>query len=146
MSQSTCTSSIFGIPSASRTRSLVVALVSTALAHAPGHKTADPHALSKPFIFIVGNKARPNPCPPGPFRRGEDGTIWHNKPQHVFGAGSLWYAHAIVTVLGFPVGVSHDAAVAVRTAAPPPALEWGKPRLERGLRKRSVEAPPQGRQ
>jgi hypothetical protein len=109
---------------------MVVALVSTALAHAPGHKTADPHALSKPFIFIVVDIDRPNHCPPGPVRLGDDGTIWHNKPQHVFGAGSLWYAHAIVTVLGFPVGVSHDAAVGVRTAAPPAAFELVKPRLE----------------
>src|SRR6516162_10189845 len=138
MSQSTRTSSIFGIPSASRARSLVVALVSTTLAHAPGHKTADPHSLSKPFIFIVVDIDRPNHCPPGPVRLGDDGTIWHNKPQHGFGAGSLWYAHAIVTVLGFPVGVLHDTAVGVRTATPPAAFELVKPRLERGLRKMSV--------
>jgi hypothetical protein len=112
------------------------------LGHAAGHKTADPYAVMEPVILIAVDIDWPDHCPPDPVRLSHDGTVWHDNPQHVLGTGNVWYANAIVTVFGLPVGIFHDTAVGIRTAASPAAFELVKPRLEWGLRIMSVQIAP----
>ena len=112
------------------------------LGHAAGHKTADPYASIEPVILIAVDIDWPDHCPPGPVRPSDDGTIWHDNPQHIFGPGNVWYANAIVAVFCFPVGIFYDVAVGIRTAASPAAFELVKPALERGPRITSVQIAP----
>ena len=97
------------------------------------------------WMALVAHNAleiyRPDHGPPNLVRLGDDGIVWHIDPHHPFGVGAFGHSHAIVTVLGFPVGVLDDVAVGIRTAEAVAAFQLVKPRLEWRVRITPVVAP-----
>ena len=114
------------------------------LSHAPWHKAANPYVIA--VVICIAKIYWPDHGPPDLVRLGDDGIVWHIDPHHDFGVGALRHSHAIVTVLGFPVGVFDDVAVGIRTAGTVAALQLVKPRLERRVRITPVEVAPKRRQ
>jgi len=108
-------------------------------------KAADPYVIALVLLLYRVKICRPDHGLPGLVMLSDDGIVWRMDPHHDFGVGGLRHSHAIVTVLGFPVGVLDDVAVGIRTAGAVAAFQLVEPRLEWRVRITRAEVAPHRR-